>query len=158
MITADELAAISQNPDPVTHDLVGDAEVLGPEMERAGITTKDRMAMFLGNVCQETDGLKTLEEYGDAAYFQSFLGDEWRYHGRGYIMNTWLAAYRNLSNVLGVDLVSNPDRLSQDKELAARAATWFWTENALNWWADNGTLWNVSGIINTGGPDLLPKN
>lgn len=158
MITVDDLQRISLNPDPVAYDLAGDVDALVPEMKKGEITTPKRMAAFLGNVAQETDGLKTLEEYGTEAYFRSFLGNQWEYHGRGYLMNTWLDAYRKLSAVLGVDLVRNPDRLSEDKELAARAAVWFWTANNLNWWADNGTLWNVSGIINTGGPNPAQIN
>ena len=158
MLTADDLARISLNPDPILYDLKGDAEALWPEMKKGNITTKARMAAFLGNISPETDSFKTLEEYGDEAYFRSFLGDEWLYHGRGYIMNTWLAAYRALSDELGVDLVSNPDLLSEDKELAAKAAVWLWSKNNLNWWADSGTYWNVCGIINTGGPNPAQIN
>ena len=150
MITVAQLAAISQNPDPVAFDLAGDVEALAPEMRKAKITTKPRLAAFLANVCQETDRLKTLEEYGDERYFRSFLGDQWRYHGRGYLMNTWKAAYANLSRVLGVDLVKNPDRLSEDKDLAARAAVWFWTENNINRYAGAGHVEAVSSIIKRG--------
>ena len=125
LFTVDQLAEISQNPDPVAYDLAGDRAALVPEMKKGGIVTKNQISAFLANVCQETDWLKTLEEYGNEDYHRSFLGDEWWYHGRGYIMNTWLDAYQRLSDVLGVDLVSNPDLLAQDKDLAARAAVWY---------------------------------
>ena len=122
LFTLDQLVEISQNPDPVANDLAGDRAALIPEMIKGGITTKNQVAAFLANICQETDWLNTLEEYGDEAYFRwgppdgdgLYLGDEWRYHGRGYIMNTWRDAYQRLSSVLGVDLVSNPDLLAQE--------------------------------------------
>jgi predicted chitinase len=159
LFTVDQLAEISQNPDPVAFELAGDLAALVPEMKKAGITTKLRVAAFLGNVCHETDNLKTLEEYGDRAYFESFLGNQWMYHGRGYIMNTWRAAYERLGKVLGVDLVQQPDRLANDKELAAKAAVWFWdkgnvTGKSLNPYADQRNFKAVCSIINRG--EIVP--
>lgn len=153
MLTVDQLARISENPDPKGFDLAGNVEALVPRMREGKITTRPRVRAFLATAVQETDRLKTLEEYGDESYYRSFLGDQWRYHGRGYIMNTWLAAYRRLSGVLGVDLVKNPDLLAKNKDLAARAAVWFWTTNGINRYADEGNFWAVSGIVNTGSPN-----
>ncbi len=155
LFTVDQLAKISQNPDPVYYDLAGDRAALIPEMKKGGIVTKNQITAFLANVCQETDRLKTLEEYGNEAYFRSFLGAEWRYHGRGYIMNTWRAAYQRLSHVLGVDLVSNPDLLAQRKDLAARAAVWYWTLNNIGPVADGGNFEGVCSLINRG--ELVPR-
>ncbi len=150
LFSVDQLAEISQNPDPITYDLAGDRVVLVSEMKRAGIVTRNQITAFLANVVQETDFLKTLEEYGGEAYFRSFLGDQWRYHGRGYIMNTWRAAYVRLSSVLGVDLVSNPEILAKRKDLAARAAVWFWTTNDIGPVADRGDFKGVCSLINRG--------
>jgi predicted chitinase len=150
LFTVEQLAKISQNPDPVYYDLAGDRAALVPEMKKAGIVTRNQITAFLANVSQETDHLKTLEEYGNEAYFRSFLGAEWRYHGRGYIMNTWRAAYQRLSHVLGVDLVSNPDLLVKRKDLAARAAVWYWTVNEIGPVADRGDFKGVCSLINRG--------
>ena len=150
LFTVEQLTEISQNQDPVANDLAGDVAALVPEMKKGGITTKNQITAFLANVCQETDHLNTLEEYGDEAYFRSFLGNEWVYHGRGYIMNTWRAAYQRLSHVLGVDLVSNPDLLAQRKDLAAKAAVWYWTTNDIGPVADRGDFKTVCCIINRG--------
>lgn len=147
---AKHLALISGNPDPRFYDLAGDLAALEVEMARIEINNKRRIAMFLANVSQETDHLKTLEEYGDERYFRSFLGGEWRYHGRGYLMNTWKTAYARLSWVLDVDLVDHPDRLAKDKSLAARAACWFWQEHHLNIYADRGDFEAVCSTINRG--------
>jgi len=150
LFTVDQLAEISQNPDPLGYDLAGDRAALVPEMKKGGIVTKNQIAAFLANICQETDWLKTLEEYGDEDYYRSFLGDEWMYHGRGYIMNTWLDAYQRLSDVLGVDLVSNPDLLAQDKALAAKAAVWYWNMRGCGPVADQEDFVGVCSLINRG--------
>lgn len=161
MFTVAQLQRITLNPDPVAYNLKVDRDTLVPEMRKKGVVTRRRICAFLANVSHETDGLKTLEEYGDEAYFRSFLGGQWKYHGRGYLMNTWEDAYRLLSKELGVDLIDDlnvrgdemdPDKLEKP-QLAAKAAVWFWEKNKLNWWVDNGSFWNVCGIINTGGPN-----
>jgi predicted chitinase len=150
LFSVSQLAKISQNPDPDFYDLAGNRAALVPEMKKAGIVSKNQIAAFLANISQETDHFKTLEEYANEAYFRSFLGAEWRYHGRGYIMNTWRAAYQRLSHVLGVDLVSNPDLLAQRKDLAAKAAVWFWTLNNIGPVADRGNFKGMCSLINRG--------
>ena len=163
LFTVDQLVEISQNPDPVANDLAGDRAALVPEMKKGGIVTKNQITAFLANICQETDWLNTLEEYGDEGYFRwgppdgdgVYLGDQWRYHGRGYIMNTWLEAYQRLSSVLGVDLVSNPDLLARRKDLAARAAVWYWNMRGCGPVADRGDFEGVCSLINRG--ELVPR-
>ncbi len=163
MLTLRHLTQISENVDPVYYGLRGDLEALVPEMKKAGITTKRRAAAFLGNVCQETDHLNTLEEYGGYSYWlyldrMSGRSGEWRYHGRGYLMNTWKETYERLSRVLDVDLVANPDLLCTDKNLAARAATWYWRTRDINYYADRGEFKKVCAIINTGVPYGTPNH
>ena len=55
--TVDQLAEISQNPDPVFYDLAGDRAALVPEMKKGGIVSKNQTTAFLANVCRETDWL-----------------------------------------------------------------------------------------------------
>ena len=162
LFTAKQFLEIAENP----HLDLATAEeyrrALDPEMRKADITTPLRMAAFFGNVMVETDRGNTLEEYGDRNYWlyldrNSGRAGEWRYHGRGFLMNTWRAAYARLSEVLGEDLVSNPDLLTRP-DLAARAATWFWTEHDLNAYADRNNFKAVAAIINTGRADGAPNH
>lgn len=167
-LSVNHLARIAQ-VDAVTYDLAGDLKALVPEMRRGGITNKRRAAPALANIVQETDHLKTLEEYGDEAYFRSFLGGEWNYHGRGYFMNTWEGSYARLSDEFDVDLIddprirgdeSDPDRLALNKKLAARAAMWFWTEGnatgkSMNPYADAGNFTAICSLINRG--EVVPR-
>jgi LysM domain len=59
LFTVDQLAEISRNPDPVAFDLAVDQASLIPEMKKGGIVTRNQIAAFLANVCQETDRLVT---------------------------------------------------------------------------------------------------
>ena len=165
LFTEDQLVEISRNPDPEAFDLAGDRAALVLEMKKGGIVTRNQIAAFLANVCQETDWLKTLEEYGDEQYFRYgppggdgvYLLDEWRYHGRGYIMLTWSDNYRAAGHAIGVGdrLVNEPDLLANDKELAAKTAVWFWTSRDCGRYADQDNFEAVCSLINRG--EIVPK-
>lgn len=157
LFTEDQLAQISQNPDPGRFDLAGDRAALVLEMKKGGIVTKNQITAFLANICQETDWLKTLEEYGDYDYWQYLVEisgepNAWMYHGRGYIMLTWADNYRAAGQGIGVDdrLVNEPHLLANDKELAAKTAVWYWTSRDCGRYADQGNFEAVCSLINRG--------
>ena len=157
-VTADLLARISENPDPVEYDLAGDAEALAPAMRDGGIDTPRRVQMFLANIIQETAALKTLAEYDslDGTYLRS--KPYYPYYGRGYIQLTWRDNYRAAGKALGVDLVSDPSLLEEDKDLAARAAVWYWNSRGCSDYADRGDFGAVCELINRGAADGGPVN
>jgi putative chitinase len=165
IFTAKQFLEMAENPQLGLATAEKYRKALTPEMRKAGITTPQRMAAFFGNVMVETDRGNTLEEYGNEHYFRYgppsgdglYLGDQWRYHGRGFLMNTWRDAYANLSKVLGEDLVANPDLLERP-DLAAKAATWFWDRHDLNSYADRGEFRAVAAIINTGRASGTPNH
>ena len=165
LFTARQLVEMSENPNLEMATAEKYRDALIPELRKAGVTTPLRMAAFFGNVMVETANLRTLEEFGTETYFRYgppggdgvYLGDQWRYHGRGFLMNTWKDAYANLSRVLDVDLVANPDLLEKP-EYAAKAAMWFWKQHDLNSYADRGNFRAVASIINTGRADRTPNH
>lgn len=77
------------------------------------------------------------------------LGDGWTYRGRGLIQITGHANYQKCGDALGVDLISNPDLLTQP-QYAALSAAWFWASNGLNTLADAGSLNVITQRINGG--------
>jgi len=77
-------------------------------------------------------------------------GDGWRYRGRGPIQLTGKANYSKFASDMDVDVVNNPDTVSEDKEVALMSAIWYWNSNNLNRYADSGDIKTLTKRINGG--------
>lgn len=75
-------------------------------------------------------------------------GEGWRYRGRGLIQVTGKDNYRALGRWVTRDLINNPDLVAT--EYAAASATWYWTRNGLNTFADQDDLRQVTRRVNGG--------
>lgn len=76
-------------------------------------------------------------------------GDGWRYRGRGPIQLTGKDNYRICGTAIGVDLLSEPERL-ESPEVGCLAAAWFWSTKGLNTLADAGDFVRITKLINGG--------
>ena len=76
-------------------------------------------------------------------------GDGAKYIGRGLIQLTGKENYKNCSDGIGVDLVQNPDLLSEPK-YAALSAGWFWNKRNLNASSDLMDIVGMTKKINGG--------
>jgi putative chitinase len=72
-----------------------------------------------------------------------------KYLGRGLIQLTGKENYEHCGSNLGVDLLGNPDLLS-DPKYAALSAGWFWNKKGLNALADAQDLDTMTKRINGG--------
>jgi putative chitinase len=81
--------------------------------------------------------------YGNAA------NEGYKFRGRGFIQTTFKDNYRQLSNVTGIDYVSNPERLLNEPD-AMSAALYYWTSRKLNQLADEGDIKGITRKINGG--------
>ncbi|EFG7849486.1 glycoside hydrolase family 19 protein [Shigella sonnei] len=81
--------------------------------------------------------------------FGNNAADGWRFRGRGLKQITFHDNYQNCGQVLGVNLVEQPDLLLQD-EYAARSAGWFWASHGCNALADAGDFIGLTQRINGG--------
>jgi putative chitinase len=76
-------------------------------------------------------------------------GEGWKYRGRGIKQLTGKENYERCGSGLGVDLVSDPDKLL-DPKYAALSAGWFWNKHNLNDLADKGDIETMTKRINGG--------
>lgn len=131
-----------------------------------GVTTALRICHFLAQAAHETDGFRTLEEYGGPAYFARYEsrrdlgntlpGDGIRYHGRGIFQLTGRANYRRLGQILGVDLEDEPER-AKEPAIALSIAFAYWRERGIGAAADADDLERVTKLINGGRNGLAER-
>lgn len=130
------------------------------------LTTRLRICHFLAQAAHETDGFRTLEEYGGPAYFIRYegrrdlgntqAGDGIRYHGRGIFQLTGRANYRRFGQILGIDLEAEPER-AKEPATSLRVAFAYWAERAINPAADADEIKHVTKLINGGHNGLAER-
>jgi putative chitinase len=154
LITQEQLTAIAPYSQP--DRLVQLLPNLNMTMQRYEIITPLRKAHFLAQVGHESDGFNTNEEYASGADYEgrrdlgnTKTGDGVRFKGRGLIQVTGRSNYAACGQALGVDLISNPQRLG-DFDLACLSAGWFWDTRSLNDYADSDDVLQITRIINGG--------
>lgn len=82
------------------------------ECERQGLVLATQMAYVLATAEHETGG--TFRPVREAFFLRNPVGylrklRYWPYYGRGYVQLTWHDNYAKYGEILGLDLVGNPD-------------------------------------------------
>jgi len=123
-----------------------------------------RAAAFLAQIAHESAELRFMQElWGPTAQQKKYEppsdvatalgntqpGDGFRYRGRGPIQITGRANYKKYGDLLGVDLVGNPD-LAAQPEYAFQTAGLFWKMKGLNELADVQDFTTITKRINGG--------
>lgn len=117
-----------------------------------------RLAMFLAQVIHESGHLRYTQEIASGERYEGrkdlgniHPGDGVRYKGRGLIMVTGRANYKEMSVLMDVDLVNHPEML-EEPEMAVLSACHWWNKrrSRLNRLADIGDVEGVTRIINGG--------
>lgn len=156
MLTAHNLAEIGVRIDRATEYLPH----LLAAMDEFEIKTPARQAAFLAQVLHESGFLHWTTEIWGPSIAQSNYegrkdlgntqpGDGFRFRGRGLLQTTGRANYLATGQALGVDLIANPERLTEPM-LASRSAAWYWHQRGLNALADKGDFKLVTRRINGG--------
>lgn len=133
---------------------------LSAAMAEFVIDTPARQAAFLANVGHESGGLHWLVEiWGPTAAQRGYegrrdlgntqIGDGFKFRGRGLLQTTGRANYALVSGHLGVDYLSDPDRLADPID-ASRSAGFFWQSHGLSKFADAADFPGCVHIINGG--------
>ncbi len=137
---------------------------LNKVMEIYEIDTPLRASAFLAQIAHESAELRFMEEiWGPTAQQKRYdppsdlakrlgntqPGDGFRFRGRGPIQITGRANYKKYGDLLGVDLVGNPD-LASTPQFAFSTAALFWKNNGLNELADVQDFITITRRINGG--------
>lgn len=95
----------------------GTVEAIKWECDQHGIGLAHQKAYVLATVEHETAGtFRPIAEYGKGkgrSYGNPDPVTGRVYYGRGYVQLTWKRNYEKYSRILGVDLVSNPDKVME---------------------------------------------
>jgi hypothetical protein len=108
------------------------------EWEKTNFTDLRWLAYMFGTAFTETaETMEPVHEYGGNSYFTRLygvegqnpnrarrmgndqIGDGIKYCGRGYVQLTWKNNYKRMGDLIGVDLVTNPD-LAMQPNIAAK--------------------------------------
>lgn len=129
---------------------------IGDAMREFGITTPQRQAAFLAQVCHETGSLRWVRELADGSAYEGRAslgntepGDGVRFAGRGLLQITGRANYAKCAAALNMDLIDNPSLL-ESPAAAARASAWWWREHGCNELADGDKFCALTKLINGG--------
>ncbi len=140
-------------------------------MEIYEIDTPLRASAFLAQLAHESAELRFMEEiWGPTAQQKKYEppnevakrlgntqpGDGFRYRGRGPIQITGRFNYKKYGDLLGVDLVGNPD-LAATPQFAFSTAGLFWKMNGLNELADVQDFITITRRINGGQAGLADR-
>lgn len=140
-------------------------------MSEFKINTPARQAAFLAQIAYESRELKFMEEiWGPTAsqsnyeppsdlatrYGNTQPGDGKRFKGRGALQLTGRAKYQEYGQLLGVDLVNNPE-LATIPELNFRITGAYWQKNNLNELADQQDFVAITKRINGGTNSLANR-
>ena len=130
--------------------------VLAATLERYDLTSRLRIAHFLGQTCHELAGFRTTQEFasgkgyeGRADLGNTQKGDGPRYKGRGLLQLTGRANYADYGKVLGVDLVNNPT-LAAQPALSLKIACEYWKRRNINADCDRDDIQAVTRKVNGG--------
>ena len=121
-----------------------------------GMHTVLRAAHCLAQLCHESAGFRTTEEFADGSAYEGRKdlgntqpGDGARFKGRGVIQLTGRANYAKYGPVLGLDLVAGPEAAAEPG-VSLKIACEFWQQHGLNHFADVDDIETVTKRINGG--------
>jgi putative chitinase len=130
---------------------------LNKTMKKYEINTRLRQAHFLAQLAHESGSLRYAEEIASGEAYEGRAdlgntrpGDGKKFKGRGLIQLTGRANYTDYGNHINVDLTRNPEKVSENSDLAVDVAGWFWMKNKLNALADLDDIKQITFKINGG--------
>ncbi len=132
------------------------APIFSATLDSYGISTRLRIAHFMGQVTHECAGFTTTEEFASGAAYEGRKdlgntqpGDGKRYKGRGLIQLTGHANYREIGQILGLPLEQDPE-MAAEPVISLKIACEYWKKRNINSVADRDDLINATRLVNGG--------
>jgi putative chitinase len=134
----------------------GMADPFSTTLDMYEINTPLRIAHFLSQIAEESDGFCTTEEYASGQAYEgrkdlgnTTPGDGVLFKGRGLIQLTGRANYMAVGAALKLDLVVQPQSVS-DPYVYLLVSCVFWQKNNINKYADQDDVISVTQVVNGG--------
>jgi predicted chitinase len=115
------------------------------ELMRVGKNKLSLQVALLATIGVEARTFRPIHEYGGPIYWARYefrkdlgnvkLGDGVKYHGRGFVQLTGRHNYTAYGNILGIDLLNNPD-LALVGQNAVRILVKYFLDHGIDVWAD----------------------
>lgn len=128
VVEADDWTAIKVDERLTTFqagDLDYNERLIIEEAVKQGITVKEQVCYILATAKHESASFKTLTEYADGSAYEYrsdlgnvYAGDGTWFKGRGFVQITGRLNYTKYSEILGVDLIQNPQLVSENTDVA----------------------------------------
>ena len=162
MLTDTQLSQIMRNASQRKRQLY--LQPLNDAMAAYGINSLARASAFIAQIAHESGEFQFMQElWGPTAAQKGYeppsnlarrlgntvKGDGFRFKGRGPIQITGRSNYQKYGTLLGIDLISEPERAATP-EVAFAIAGLFWQRNGLNALADAGSFRAITQRINGG--------
>jgi putative chitinase len=137
--------------------IAGVGAILADTLAAYNMSSPLRAAHFLAQICHESDGFVTTVEYAGGKAYENRVddlgntqpGDGPRFKGRGLIQLTGRTNYRKYGDLLGLDLINNPE-LAADPATSLKLACEYWKQHVLNAFADKDDIETITRRINGG--------
>jgi putative chitinase len=136
--------------------IIGMADPFSATLDQYEINTPLRIAHFLSQIAEESDGFCTTEEYASGQAYEgrkdlgnTMPGDGVRFKGRGLIQLTGRANYAAVGTELKMDLVGQPQSVC-DPYTYLLVSCVFWQKNNINIYADKDDVVSVTQVVNGG--------
>lgn len=129
---------------------------INPALEKAPITTPERIAAFMAQLAHESGEYRYMEEIADGSAYEGRAdlgntqpGDGRKFKGHGPIQITGRANHKACGEALGLDLIGDPTLITKP-EYGTASACWFWNSRCLSPLADVGDFREITRRINGG--------
>ena len=135
--------------------------------------TGSELAAFMAQAKHESGNFLYTAEKGNKDYFKRYepttkigkslgnteKGDGYKYRGRGYLQITGKNNYRDVGEMMGLDLVNNPELL-EDPATGMKASIMWWKKNVRGRMGDSAFTDTkaVSGLVNRGNKNKIAKD